>query len=42
MGKLSQGSGLSGNAALVTVALLRIGRVWDAILVTVDGLGGLM
>ena len=40
MGQLSQGSGLSGNAVLVTVALFilwevstvtRIGRVWDAI-----------
>ena len=50
MGQLSQGSGLSGNAVLVTVALFilwevstvtRIGRVWDAILATVDGVGGL-
>ena len=54
MGQLSQRSGLSGNAVVVTVALFRtlvflwevptvtgIGRVWDAILVTVDGFGGL-
>ena len=50
IGQLSQGSGLSGNAVLVTVTLFilwevptvtRIGRVWDAILVTVDGFGGL-
>ena len=59
MGELSQGSGPSGNAVIVTIALFKtlmsesscvgkcpqlqgMGRVWDAILVTVDGLGGLM
>ena len=47
----SQGSGLSGNAVLVAVALFktlmsessvtRSGHVWDGILVTLDGFGGL-
>ena len=49
MDQLSEGSGLSGNAVLVTVALFKTLSVHshkdraclDAILVAVDGFGGL-